>query len=105
MLRGPDGLRTQQPERYVTGAAYTSDLAAANTPPPSMERRKRARPLLKNTSDKTRQLRLVASEREPEDSMSPSTFKEARYSCSVCGTRSIGPVHPLCEARGFNGKR
>lgn len=74
-------------------------LPAADLPP---ERRSKPRKpsLQKNVSAETRRLKLVADESDDRpDSMTPSTFREARFSCVVCGSRSVGKVHPLCDRR------
>jgi hypothetical protein len=74
-----------------------SSVLAADTPPKPT----RAKSIQKNVSAASRTLQLV--EDDKETSLSPSFLKEARWSCSVCGTRSIGPVHPLCGAKQLNG--
>lgn len=75
--------------------------ALSDTPEPAERRKKpRAPSLTKNVSQATRdsrEIRLV--DEAPDRSMAPSFLKEARFSCAVCGSRSVGKIHDSCDRR------
>lgn len=79
--------------------------ALSETPAPTERRSKPRKPSVqKNVSAKTRQTRQsreirIVKEDESDGNATPSFMREARFSCAVCGSRSVGKVHPLCDRR------
>jgi hypothetical protein len=82
----------------MTALPALSSVLAANTPPPPM-RKARMKSIQKNVSAETRRLQLV--EGDESSSLTPSAFREARFTCSLCGTRSIASVHPPDPSTGL----
>ena len=85
----------------MTALPALSSVLAADTPPKTQK--VRAKSIQKNVSAASRLLRLVEDDRP--DSLTPSFMREARWTCDICGTRSITRTHELCSQRQANGTR